>query len=56
MNEHTMIRARMLADGRVARVFPDGSTAPFEDQSDYAALAEMSEEDIEANALADEDN
>lgn len=56
-DEHT-VRARLLDDGTVVEVLPDGTTRPFaeEDRTDWAHLAAMTEEEIEANALADPDN
>jgi putative transcriptional regulator len=35
---------------------PDGSTQPIHGNKDWARLAAMSEEEIEANALSDPDN
>lgn len=56
-NEENTVRARVLVDGSVVQVFADGSTAPFlEDQTDWARLDAMTEEEIEANALSDPDN
>jgi putative transcriptional regulator len=56
-NEEHMIRARLLDDGSVVQVMPDGTTRPFEeDLTDWERLAAMTEEEIEANALADPDN
>ncbi|MGI8474934.1 MAG: helix-turn-helix domain-containing protein [Thermomicrobiales bacterium] len=34
----------------------DGTTQPLEDHTDWARVNAMTEEEIEANALADEDN
>lgn len=56
MNESNIVRARRLPDGTVVQVLPDGSTRPFEDRTDWARLEAMTEEEIEANALADPDN
>ena len=56
MSEENMIRARLLPDGTVVQVFPDGSTRPMVDTTDYARLDAMTEEEIEANALSDPDN
>jgi putative transcriptional regulator len=54
--EHT-IRARRLKDGTLVEVLPNGSTCPFPpDQTDWAALRAMTEEEINAAALADPDN
>ncbi len=57
-DETTMIRARLLADGTVVQILPDGTERPFEkeDGTDWARLAAMTEEEIEANALTDPDN
>jgi putative transcriptional regulator len=57
-NEERTVRARLLDDGTVVEVLPDGTTRPFQedDQTDWARLAAMTEEEIEANALADPDN
>jgi putative transcriptional regulator len=56
MSEPNIIRARKLPDGTVVQVFPDGSIGPLADRTDWARLDAMTEEEIEANALADEDN
>lgn len=56
MSEKDTVFARLLPDGTVVRVLPDGSTEPFPDRTDWKRLAEMTEEEIEANALADPDN
>ncbi len=57
-DETTTIRAMLLADGTVVQVLPDGTTKPFdeEDGTDWARLDAMTEEEIEANALADPDS
>jgi putative transcriptional regulator len=56
MSENDTVYARLLSDGSVVRVLPDGSTEPFPDRTDWKRLAEMTEEEIEANALSDPDN
>ena len=56
MSEQPMIKTKLLPDGRVVQLLPDGSKALLVDRTDYAALAEMSEAAIETNALTDEDN
>lgn len=56
MSEENLVRARLLLDGTVEQVFPDGSTAPFEDKTDWKRLAAMTDEEIEANALSDPDS
>ncbi len=56
MSEHDTIRARRRADGQLEQVLPDGSTRIFVSRTDWARLEAMTEEEIEANALADPDN
>jgi putative transcriptional regulator len=56
MSESDIVRARSLPDGTVVQVLPDGSTRPIESRTDWARLEAMTEEEIEANALADPDN
>jgi putative transcriptional regulator len=40
----------------MTRVFPDGSTEPYAEASDWARVREMTEEEIMAAALSDPDN
>lgn len=56
MSESNIVKVRSLPDGTVVQVFPDGSTKPIESRTDWARLEAMTEEEIEANALADPDN
>ena len=56
MSESNIVRARRLSDGTVEEELPDGSTRPLPDRTDWARLEAMTEEEIEANALADPDN
>lgn len=56
MSENATVVARLLDDGTVVQVLPDGSTRPFKSRTDWARLDAMSEEEIEANALSDPDN
>src|SRR5687767_5253975 len=56
MSDEDTIRARRLPDGTVVQVLPDGSTRPLKGRTDWARLAAMTEEEIEANALSDPDN
>jgi putative transcriptional regulator len=56
MSESNIVRARILRDGTVVQELPDGSTIPIESRTDWARLEAMTEEEIEANALADPDN
>jgi putative transcriptional regulator len=49
--------AKRLPDGTLVRVRPDGSTSPLPpDRTDWAALREMTDAEVEASALSDEDN
>src|ERR1700716_1918526 len=57
MNKENTIIARRLADGSLVQVLPDGTTRPIPpDQTDWAALHAMTEEEINAAALSDPDN
>ena len=57
MSEENTIVARRLPDGTLVEVLPDGSTRPFPpDQTDWAALRTMTDEEINAAALGDPDN
>ena len=58
MSESDIVRVRSLPDGTTVQVMPDGSTRPYVSptKTDWARLAAMTEEEIEANALSDPDN
>ena len=56
MSEGDPIRARRLPDGTLVQVMADGLTRPLADRTDWARLESMTDEEIEANALADADN
>ena len=57
MSEGRTIRARRLKDGTLVEVLPDGTTRSFPpDDTDWAALRRMTEEEINAAALTDPDN
>jgi putative transcriptional regulator len=57
MSEGRTIRARRLKAGTLVEVLPDGTMRPFPpDESDWAALRQMTEEEIDAAALTDPDN
>ena len=58
MSESNIVRVRRLPDGTLLQVMPDGSTRPYVSptKTDWARLEAMTEEEIEANALADPDN
>lgn len=58
MSENDIVRVRKLSDGTLLQVMPDGSTRPYVSptKTDWARLEAMTEEEIDANALADPDN
>jgi putative transcriptional regulator len=58
MSENDIVRVRKLSDGTLLQVMPDGSMRPYVSptKTDWARLEAMTEEEIEANALADPDN
>src|SRR5215467_2758957 len=56
MNDESIIRAKLLPDGRVVQMLPDGSTRPLASETDWPRVQAMSEEDIETAALSDPDN
>ena len=57
MSENDIVRARLLPDGGVVQVFPDGSTQPFKGGgTNWKRIREMTDEEAEANALSDPDN
>jgi len=56
-DETTLTRARLLDDGTVVEVMSNGTTRPFENsKTDWARVHAMTEEEVEANALADPDS
>ena len=55
MSKENTIVAKIQSDGTVVQVFPDGSTKPFEDKTDWARLRAMTDEEITAAAMADPD-
>ncbi len=56
MSDESMIRARLLPDGTMVQVLPDGSTRPIVSTTDWDRVNAMTEEEIDANAAADPDN
>jgi putative transcriptional regulator len=51
-----MITARLLPNGTVVQVLPDGTTRPFESKTDWARFDALTEEEITAAALSDPDS
>ncbi|MEC4816411.1 MAG: helix-turn-helix domain-containing protein [Scytonema sp. PMC 1069.18] len=56
MSEKNTITVERLPDGRVVQVMPDGSKRLLQDKTDWVQLRAMTEEEIEAAAVADLDN
>jgi putative transcriptional regulator len=56
MSETNIIKVKRLPNGTVVQIMPDGSQYPIEDRTDWTRLKNMTEEEIEAGALADPDN
>lgn len=56
MSENDTVKARRRPDGTLVQVLADGSTRPLRGRTDWRRLEAMTEEEIEANALADLDN
>ncbi|MGH7997955.1 MAG: helix-turn-helix domain-containing protein [Brasilonema sp.] len=56
MSEKDVVTAKLLPDGTVVQIFPDGSTQPLPGQTDWERIKAMTEEEIESAALSDSDN
>lgn len=56
MSEENTVYAKLYPDGRIVEELPDSTERPFEDDTDWERLRNMTEEEIEANALSDPDN
>jgi putative transcriptional regulator len=56
MSEGTITKAIRLPDGRIVEELDDGTTRPIESRTDWARVDAMTDEEVEANALADPDN
>ena len=55
MSKKNTIVAKLTSDGTLVQVLPDGTTRPLPDQTDWARLDAMTEEEIDAAAMADPD-
>ena len=55
MSKENTIVARLRSDGTLVKVLADGSTRPLEDKTDWKRLRAMTEEEVQAAALADPD-
>lgn len=57
MSKERIVRAKRLRDGTLIEVLPDGTTRAFPaERTDWAALAAMTDEEINAAAATDPDN
>lgn len=56
MSKERIITAKRLADGTVVEVRPDGSVQPLADKSDWSRFDHLSEAEVTAAALTDDDN
>jgi putative transcriptional regulator len=55
MSKENTIVARRQTDGTLIQVLPDGSTRPLKDNTDWKRLRVMTEDEVQAAALADPD-
>ena len=55
MSKENIVVARRQSEGTLVKVFPDGSTGPMEDKTDWARLRAMTDEEIMAAAMTDPD-
>lgn len=51
----TTIVARILPDGTLVEVLPDGSTRPLPEQTDWSVVDALTEDEVLAAALSDPD-
>lgn len=56
MSKERMLKISRPADGTVVQVMPDGTVQPLEDKSDWARFDGLTEAEVTAAALTDEDN
>ncbi len=55
MSKETITVVKRQSDGRILQILDDGSTQELVDTTDWEALRAMSDEAVEAAALADPD-
>ncbi len=55
MSKENTIVAKLTSDGTLVQVLPDGTTRPLPDPTDWARVDAMTDEQVEAAALADPD-
>jgi hypothetical protein len=56
VSDESTISVRRRPDGTVEQLLPGGARRVLESQTDWAKVEDMTEEEIEADALADPDN
>jgi hypothetical protein len=56
VSEENIITVERLPDGEIVKIMSDGTKRLLEDQTDWAHLRAMTEEEIESGALSDPDN
>jgi putative transcriptional regulator len=55
MSKENTIVAKRRSDGTIVQVLPDGSTKPLKDKTDWARLRAMTDDEVNAAAMADPD-
>jgi putative transcriptional regulator len=55
MSKENTIVAKVMSDGTLVQVRPDGTIQPLPDRTDWARVDAMTEEEIHAAAMADPD-
>lgn len=55
MSRKNTIVAKRLSDGKLVQVLPDGSTKPLKDETDWARLRAMTDDEVTAAAMSDPD-
>jgi putative transcriptional regulator len=56
MNDENTVRAKFDENGVLVQIFEDGTTKPFERQTDWSYFDSLTDEDAEYNALMDPDS
>lgn len=56
MREESTIHTKLLPDGHIVQVMPDGSVGPMKDDTEWERLKAMTDEEIELAARSDPDN
>jgi putative transcriptional regulator len=56
MSKNDITTVEILPNGAVIKIMPDGSRVQMQSQTDWVRISNMTEAEIEANALSDPDN